>query len=197
MNLSYHIHTYLYSYLLQHLTIGPSQPRSGDRLTLLSSCCGYVVPLVQLALVLSILKLFVITAHTSHTVYSKPPLQLYTSVNTSMHVNIMGVLPEIQIHSHTKSTVFLLVLLLDLPAGQLAPDCNVANKGTVTQFFLSLIFFIKHLLLVPIDMHRKEFKFFWMLAVLFEFVIDSSVYSPQEGLPRLVCKRTWKCKYTR
>ncbi len=52
-----------------------------------------------------------------------------------------------------------------------------AVKGTVSRDFLTLVFFIKHLLLVPLDMPRKDFKFFRIFEELFEFVIDSPVYS--------------------
>ncbi len=35
-----------------------------------------------------------------------------------------------------------------------------ALKGTVSRDFLTLFFFIKQLLLVPLDMPRKDFEFF-------------------------------------
>ncbi len=57
-------------------------------------------------------------------------------------------------------------------------------KGTVSRDFLTLvffIFFIKHLLLVPLDMPRKDFEFFRIFEELFEFVIDSPVYSLPES----------------
>ncbi len=50
-------------------------------------------------------------------------------------------------------------------------------KGTVSRDFLTLVFFIKHLLLVPLDTPRKDFKFFRIFEELIEFVIDSPVYS--------------------
>jgi hypothetical protein len=78
-------------------------------------------------------------------------------------------------------------------------------KRTEPRDFLTLFFFIKQLLLVPLDMPRKDFKVFRIFEELFVFVIDSSVYSPpgirdsqcihhQGALPRnqpkLVYKRT-------
>ncbi len=50
-------------------------------------------------------------------------------------------------------------------------------KGTVSRDFLTLVFFIKQLLLVPLDMPKKDFEFFWLFNKLFVFVIDSPVYS--------------------
>ncbi len=44
--------------------------------------------------------------------------------------------------------------------------------------FFPLVFLIKHLLLVPLDTPRKDFEFFRIFKELFEFVIDSPVYSP-------------------
>ncbi len=35
-----------------------------------------------------------------------------------------------------------------------------ALKGTVSRDFLTLVFFIKQLLLVPLDMPRKDFEYF-------------------------------------
>ncbi len=46
----------------------------------------------------------------------------------------------------------------------------------VKRFFYSG-FFIRNLLLVPLDTPRKDFKFFRRFKELFEFVIDSPVYS--------------------
>ena len=46
-------------------------------------------------------------------------------------------------------------------------------KGTVSRDFLSPVFFIKQLLLVPIDMPRNDFEFFRIFVEIFEFVIDS------------------------
>jgi hypothetical protein len=39
--------------------------------------------------------------------------------------------------------------------------------------FLTLVFFIKQLLLVPLDMPRKDFEFFRISKELFVFVIDT------------------------
>ncbi len=50
-------------------------------------------------------------------------------------------------------------------------------KGTVSRDFFTLVFFIKHLLLVSLDTPRKDFKFFRIFEELFKFVIDSPVYS--------------------
>jgi hypothetical protein len=50
-------------------------------------------------------------------------------------------------------------------------------KGTLSRDFLTLVFFIKHILLVPLDTPRQDFKFFRIFENLFEFVIDSPVYS--------------------
>ncbi len=46
-------------------------------------------------------------------------------------------------------------------------------KGTVSRDFSRPVFFIKHLLLVPIGMARTDFKFFRIFVELFVFVIDS------------------------
>ncbi len=37
---------------------------------------------------------------------------------------------------------------------------NKHVKGTVSRDFLTLVFFIKQLLLVPLDMPKKDFEFF-------------------------------------
>ncbi len=50
-------------------------------------------------------------------------------------------------------------------------------KGTVSRDFLTLVFFIKQLLLFPLDMPRKDFEFFRIFKKLFVFLIDSPVYS--------------------
>jgi hypothetical protein len=50
-------------------------------------------------------------------------------------------------------------------------------KGTVSRDFFTLVFFINHLLLVPLDTPRKDFEFFRIFKELFQFVIDSPVYS--------------------
>ncbi len=54
---------------------------------------------------------------------------------------------------------------------------NLIFKGTVSRDFFTLVFFIKHLLLVLLDMPRKDFVFLRIFEELFEFVIDSPVYS--------------------
>ncbi len=54
-------------------------------------------------------------------------------------------------------------------------------KGTVSRDFLTLFFFIKQLLLVPLDMPKKDFNFFLLFKKLFVFVIDSPVYSLPES----------------
>jgi hypothetical protein len=56
-------------------------------------------------------------------------------------------------------------------------DYPIAFKGTVSRDLLTLFFFIKHLLLVPLDTPRKDFEFFRIFEELFEFVIDSPAYS--------------------
>jgi hypothetical protein len=63
--------------------------------------------------------------------------------------------------------------------------------GTVSRDFFILFFFIKHLLLVPLDMPRKDFKFFPIFEELFELVIDFPVYSLPGSRPKLVNKRTF------
>jgi hypothetical protein len=50
---------------------------------------------------------------------------------------------------------------------------SIGLKGTVSRDFLCPVFFIKHLLLVPIGMPRTDFKFFRIFVELFIFVIDS------------------------
>ncbi len=50
-------------------------------------------------------------------------------------------------------------------------------KTQMSRAFLTLVFFVKHLLLVPLDMPRKDFKVFRIFEELFEFVIDSPLYS--------------------
>jgi hypothetical protein len=54
---------------------------------------------------------------------------------------------------------------------------NIRVKGTVSRDFFTLVFFIKQLLLVPLNMARQDFKFFRIFEELFEFVIDTPVYS--------------------
>ncbi len=50
-------------------------------------------------------------------------------------------------------------------------------KGQCHEIFWLWLFFIKHLFLVPLDTPRKDFDFFRIFEELFEFVIDSPVYS--------------------
>ncbi len=64
---------------------------------------------------------------------------------------------------------FFVLLFLSLSLGSI--------KGTVSRDFLTLVFFIKQLLLVTSKTARQDFKFFQIFEELFEFVIDSSVYS--------------------
>jgi hypothetical protein len=54
---------------------------------------------------------------------------------------------------------------------------DIMFKGTVSRDFLTLVFFIKQLLLVPLNTARQYFEFFRLFEELFEFVIDSLVYS--------------------
>ncbi len=53
------------------------------------------------------------------------------------------------------------------------------NKGIVPRDLLMLVFFLKQLLLVPLDIAGKDFKFLQIPEELFVFVIDTLVYSPQ------------------
>ncbi len=50
---------------------------------------------------------------------------------------------------------------------------SVSLKGTVSRDFSCPVFFIKHLLLVPIGTPRTDFEFFRIFVELFVFVIDS------------------------
>jgi hypothetical protein len=50
-------------------------------------------------------------------------------------------------------------------------------KGQYHEIFWFWFFFIRHLLLVPLDTPRKDFVFFRIAEELFEFVIDPLVYS--------------------
>ncbi len=50
-------------------------------------------------------------------------------------------------------------------------------KGTVSRDFFTLVFFIKHLLIVPLNTPRNDFEFFRIFEELFKIVIDSPVYS--------------------
>jgi hypothetical protein len=69
--------------------------------------------------------LFVPMVHISHAQLS--PLQLLPSLNAFIQVNIMGTQHDMQIHTPTRFTAFLLTLLLGLQAGQLALDSHVGN----------------------------------------------------------------------
>ncbi len=63
----------------------------------------------------------------------------------------------------------------------------LAAKRKVSRDLLTLVFFIKHLLLVPLDTPRKDIKFVQIFKELFAFVIDSPVYSLPEGqTPRCI-----------
>jgi hypothetical protein len=118
MNLLYHIHTYLSSYFRQHLanrsTSASSWGKTDPSLSF-GSCCplGFVC-------------LFVLRV-IYHTL-NPPPLQLFQSLNTFIQVNTMDSRHNRYIHTHTQSTAFLLFLLLDLQAGQLAPYRCVENN---------------------------------------------------------------------
>jgi hypothetical protein len=59
--------------------------------------------------------------------------------------------------------------------------CNSILKGRCHEIFYSG-FFIRHLLLVPLDTPRKELEFVRIFEELFEFVIDSPMYSLQGSL---------------
>ncbi len=48
------------------------------------------------------------------------------------------------------------------------------------------VFFIKPLLLVPLETPRKDFEYFWIFEKFFLFVIDSPVYSPPGKCDSLV-----------
>ncbi len=55
----------------------------------------------------------------------------------------------------------LKILSLNFPRPELQKVANFLGlKGTVSRDFLTLVFFIKHLLLVPLDRPRKDFEFF-------------------------------------
>jgi hypothetical protein len=63
-------------------------------------------------------------------------------------------------------------------------------KGTLSRYFFTPVFFIKHLLLVPLDTPGNDFKFFQIFQELFEFVIDSHVYSsPGVSTPQCIHHR--------
>jgi hypothetical protein len=59
-------------------------------------------------------------------------------------------------------------------------------QETVSQDVLTLVFFIKQLLLFPLDMPRNDFKFFRIFKKLIILVIDSPVYSLPESRDSLV-----------
>jgi hypothetical protein len=122
MRLLYHIHTYLSVNLLQHIVNRSISESSWGKTDSLLMYWAMLPPLVQLALVPAINKLFVPSVHISHA--QLPLYNCYTILNTFIHVNIMGVQHDMQ----TQLTVFLLVLLLDLQAGQLSPDSHVGNS---------------------------------------------------------------------
>jgi hypothetical protein len=63
-------------------------------------------------------------------------------------------------------------------------------EGTVSQDFLTLINFIKKILLILSDIPRKDFEIFPIFEELFVFVIDSLVYLPLGNQPELVYKKT-------
>ncbi len=89
-------------------------------------------------------------------------------------------------------------------------------KGSVSRDFFTLVFFIKHLLLVSLDTPRQDFEIVRIFEELFEFVINSPVYSQwgsRDSLmysspgswdspvlnnpgsrPKLVNKKTFNCK---
>jgi hypothetical protein len=74
--------------------------------------------------------------------------------------------------------VFVFSTIAGLRVNTVPPQVNEFSiKGTVSRDFFTLFFFIKHLLLVPLDTPRKDFEFFRIFEELFEFVIDSTVYS--------------------
>jgi hypothetical protein len=75
MNLSYHIHTYLSSYLLQHIANESISVSFWGKTASLSASWGYVTPSVWLVLVSAINKLFVPMVHTSR-IQPPPPPQL-------------------------------------------------------------------------------------------------------------------------
>jgi hypothetical protein len=59
----------------------------------------------------------------------------------------MGAQHDMQIHTHTQFTVFLLDLLLDLQAGQLAPGSHVGNRDkTADHKFLLAVWSDFHIL---------------------------------------------------
>ncbi len=122
----YHIHIYLSVNLLQHIVNRSISELSWGKTDSLLMYWAMLPPMVQLALVPAINKLFVPSVHIS---LAQPPLyNCYTILNTFIHVNIMGVQHDMQIHTQGQLTVFLLVLLLDLQAGQLSPDSHVGNS---------------------------------------------------------------------
>jgi hypothetical protein len=57
--------------------------------------------------------------------------------------------------------------------------------------FFTLVFFIKQLLLVLWDMHRKDFEFFWIFKELILVAIDSPLYSPTGSRTSPVYSPQW------
>ncbi len=68
----------------------------------------------------------------------------------------------------------------------LAPESGSAThftrtvKGIVSRDLLTLVFSSEQLLLVLLDMHKKDFEFYRIFAELVVFVIDSPVYSSRD-----------------
>ncbi len=58
-----------------------------------------------------------------------------------------------------------------------AENSRSVVKGSVSRDFFTLVFFIKQILFFPLDMPRKDFKFFRIFCKLFVFVINSLVFS--------------------
>jgi hypothetical protein len=61
---------------------------------------------------------------------------------------------------------------------------TVPIQGQCQNFFFTLSIFTKQLLLAPLDMSRKDFKFFRIFKELFVFVINSSVISTLGSQPK-------------
>jgi hypothetical protein len=106
------IHMYLSSYRLQHLVNGSISVSFWGKTDSLSMHWGHVAPLVQLALVSAINKLFVPTVQISHV---QSPYNGYTSLNTFIQVNILGVRHDMQthtyVHTHNLQLFFLFFYL--------------------------------------------------------------------------------------
>ncbi len=69
--------------------------------------------------------------------------------------------------------------------------CMCTFKGTVTQDFLLWFFFIKQLLLVRLDMPRKDLEFCRIFKELFAVVIDSPLHLPPGSRGSLVYSPPW------